>query len=173
MRRTLAVIAVLAAAAGFSPAEAQEATDRQASWSLVAAGADGRSLKLVYEAGGCSHRDGRVIVTETKWEIGIEVRHTVANAQGCTADSLAKPLVAQLDAPIDGRYISGPLRLGPGPLDGRRVPRVIGLSLPDAARVLAERGYHVRTTGLYRGGTVISQRRRGRTVTLRFTYSRR
>lgn len=180
MRPAVAVLALLALTFSFTPAVAQEGQDARAAWSLVAAGADGRSLKLVYEAGGCSRGDGRAVVTETNWEIHVEVRHTVAQADACPANSIAKAVTARLDAPIEGRFVTGSRGLGPLPVDSYRVPRVLGLSQPDAARVLGERGHHVRTRGLYTAGKVVSQRPRAgtrlrgrRTVTLRMTYARR
>ena len=177
MRRALALLALIACIC--TPAVAQEEREQPTAWSLAAAGADGRSLIVVYEAGGCS-QDGRVIVSETKREIGIEVRHTVALTGACPANTAPKALVARLDAPVSGRFVTGQNRLGPGPMPGWKVPRVRGLSPPDAARVLGEHGYHIRTRGRRTTGKVALQYPRAgtrlrarRTVTLRFTSARR
>jgi hypothetical protein len=180
-RGALTLLAVGAAVGAGGSAVAGGQPDSRvvaAPWQLVGA-EDGRTLKLLYETGGCYHGDGRVVVRESQTAIRLTVRETESTSEACPAFSRPLPLTAKLAGPVEGRFVDGPARTTLT-TSSDRVPRVVGLAPSDAARVLGERGYHVRTRGIWTQGKVASQRPRAGTklsgrklVTLTNTYPRR
>jgi len=193
MRSTVAVLVITAAAAavaagvagvaGVAGAQEQKTEEASAAWQLRGVSPDGRSLELVYEAGGCSAGDGRVVVEETFETVRVDVRHTVPGRSAgvaCPADSRPTPLTARLSKPVHGRRVEGQNTDHLLSDTGGRVPRVVGLSPGDAADLLGRRGYHVRTRGSNTTGQVGGQRPRAgsrlrgrRTVALSITFARR
>jgi hypothetical protein len=136
--------------------------ERDAPWVLLGVSADGRSLILGYESGGCLRDDGRALVSENEDRIVITVRQTdVVPGQGeaCPMDLAMPRTTAQLTRPIAGRTVEGGPRFTvhwpPGP-----VPRVIGLDRADAIAALRAQGHRARTVGRVRRGRVVAQRPR-------------
>ncbi len=149
---------------------------KPAAWGLVGVGSDLRTLKLVYESGGCSHGrgDGRATVTETTTgiEIAVDEEEVVAidtpdHVVSCPGDVRFEPLLVHLDRPVGGRPITrSPLLASVGlwALFPREVPRVLDLAPGDAIDVLSSQGFGVRRYGRRAGPVTFQTPRPGRRV---------
>ena len=179
MRRLLALAAAVASL-GAASAFAFTEQERDAPWMLLGVSADGRTLQLVYQGGGCLEEDGRPQVVEHPDRVAVRIRQTAfvpGEGEACTADLRFVPLDVRLAAPIAGRRVRGgpPFREH---LAAVRVPRVVGLDRADALGALRARHLRARTAGRRRRGRVAAQSprpgtrlRRGRTppvIRLRF-----
>lgn len=149
-----------------------------AKWQLLAVGAQGDRLKLVYESGGCRRVDGRATVSETdsRIRIAVDVSEVVAidtpdRQVICTADVQYRVLHVRLEQAVAGRPIIGGPRIRGGisnrtvTEDGRvipLVPRVIDLTARDATRVLRSQGFEVRRFGKRTGRVAFQSPRPGR-----------
>ncbi len=149
-------LAVLAATA--TAASAFELVQVPASWSVVAAGPQERSLEIEVHFGGCNQKgDFHATVTETPTSIGVSVLTSVsrptetppgAPRDACPLNFVSGARQVPLAAPIAGRRFYGlPAQGAPGPLPEpflspgalptqTAVPRVIGLAPSDAKRIL-------------------------------------
>jgi hypothetical protein len=152
---SIALLACVGLASAFTPRE------RDAPWQLAGVSADGRTLHLMYEGGGCLEADGRPVVTETDAAVTIVVHQTQqvpGEGEACTLEIRNLRVDAQLAAPVAGRRVLG------GPpfasfVKPTRMPRVTGLRRYDAARLIERCGLTVKLRGP-RGGTVVRQRPR-------------
>ena len=143
-----------------------------AQWQLLAVGANGDRLKLVYESGGCRRGDGRATVTESAARIRIAVDEgevvaidTPDRQVICTADVRYRVLDVRLKRAVAGRPIVGGPRVTGGSFNRRvipLVPRVIDLSARDATRVLRSQGFDVRRFGKRTGRVAFQSPRPGR-----------
>jgi hypothetical protein len=150
-----------------------------AKWQLLSVGSDPRTLKLVYESGGCRRGDGRATVHETKSRIRISVDEgevvaldTPDRQVVCPAILLFRKLSVVLRRPVAGRRIVGGPRIRGGGMVGRYVekngrliplaPRVIDLAFGDARAVLHSQDFEVRRFGARRGRVTFQSPRPGR-----------
>jgi PASTA domain len=177
MLRLLAVAAAVSAVAmaqGVSAA-AYRQTEAPAQWDVLETGAGGRSLIVVYTAGGCMGQ-ATATVTETTTSVSLSVMQPVAVPEGhneaCPADLVVATVRVALLRSLGGRSILGRPAAVHVPIIGfgvpnehgeieRKVPRLIGFSPTDAADALelAQLGERVRYKRLRSSlPRVISQR---------------
>lgn len=128
----------LMAAVAAIPAPTTEVRD--APWRLTGISKDTRTLKVVYEGGGCLRPDGRAVVDTTQEDaVRITVKQTAVVGAPCTTEYAFLPLDVRLGAPLAGRRVRG----GP-PMTAtnlaRVIPRVVGLRRVDAVAALAGQG---------------------------------
>lgn len=150
-----------------------------AKWQLLSVGRDSRTLKLVYESGGCRRGDGRATVVATRSRIRISVDEgevvaldTPDRQVVCPAILLYRKLSVALRRPVAGRRIVGGPRIRDSGLVGRQVeedgrliplaPRVIDLAFEDARAVLHSQDFKVRRFGARRGRVTFQSPRPGR-----------
>ena len=148
-------------------------TVRDSAWRLISISADQRTLKVVYEGGGCARADGKAVVTSGERAVRIHIRQTVVDDPyvACAAIYAFLPLRVHLGGRLAGRLITGGPHMQPTLL-ATRVPRLVGLRVRDARRALAGQELTARLRG--RGRIVRAQRPRpgarvpaSRAVTLR------
>lgn len=166
-----------------------------AKWQLLSVGSDSRTLKLVYESGGCRRGDGHATVVETRSRIRIAVDEgetvdfddTPDLPVVCPAVLIYRKLSVALRRPVAGRRIVGGPRIrDPGGIpgryveeDGRRIPlapRVIDLAFEDARATLRSQDFKVRRFGARRGRVTFQSPRPGRRApndTVSLTLGRR
>lgn len=110
-------------------------------WRLHQVTADGRGLVLTYDGGGCSKDNGRARVVETATSVRIRVvsPHEDEPLGGsiCPAVFRQYTTTARLRRPLDGRAVRGGPRCSICFDSTRRMPRVIGLRVNDARRLLS------------------------------------
>ena len=138
-----------------------------AKWQVLSVGRDSRTLKLVYESGGCRRSDGHAAVTESasRIRITVDVGEVVAidtpdRQVICTLELRFATLRVRLRRAVAGRPIRGDSLIAGG-LPGR-VPRVIDLAFGDARSVLRAQGFHVRRFGERSGRVAFQSPRPGR-----------
>jgi hypothetical protein len=142
------------------------------SWQLMDVTRDRRTLRLVYQSGGCLRGDGRATVTETRDRIEIAVDQGQVVAMDtpdgefvCTADLQFLRLDVRLDGPVRGRRVAGAPRIEgfdfpsrtatlPGGRIVALVPRVLGLAARDARALLSRQGFEPHGA---RRGRVVAQ----------------
>lgn len=164
MRRLLLVAAALLVLVAGTSAFAFTEQERDAPWVLLGVSADGRSLVVGYESGGCWLDDGRPVVSESKHGIVVTVRQTgrvPGEGEACTAEMRLPRVSVSLGAPLNGRRVQG------GPRSQEEyvrtpgvVPRMIGMDRRDAIAALRAQGFRVKTMGRVRRGKVVRQRPR-------------
>jgi hypothetical protein len=141
-------------------------------WKLMDVTRDRRTLRLVYQSGGCLRRDGNATVTQTRDRIEIAVDQGQVVAMdtpdgefACTRELLFLKLNVRLDRPVHGRRLAGGPQIdGIGfpsratTLPGGRVvplvPRVLGLAAQEARTMLSGQEFDVRGA---RRGRVVAQ----------------
>ena len=168
MRRPLLAAAVLLVLVAATSALAFTARERSAPWVLLGVSADGRSLVLGYESGGCLLDDGRPVVAESARRIVVTVRQTdrvPGDGEACPADLRLGRVSARVKGALNGRRVRGGPRFHERFVMPERVPRVVGLDRRDAGAALRAQAFRVRTVGQDRRGTVIRQRPRAGTPT--------
>jgi hypothetical protein len=155
-RRILGVaVVVLVAALGVAAVtlggdEESDYVWTETKWTLDAISRDQRKLTLAFPSGGCTNDKGRAHLQESRSFVQIRVEASNPRAEtACTADRRTGHAVVRLRERLEGRRIRGASkdwatsdgRLG-GPYVIRgeyvifRVPRVAGLSVSDARRLL-------------------------------------
>jgi hypothetical protein len=156
----LAALALLSLADGTG--KAFTPNTRDAAWQLLGVSADGRTLELGYEGGGCLRPDGRPRVAETKHRVTIAVRQTVdvpGAGEACSLELRRYRTSVVLDSSLDGRRVVG----GPAfdfDFPVRTVPRVLGMDRRDALKVLRQARLSRKIVSRVRHGKVIRQRPR-------------
>lgn len=159
---------VAAASGHHASASARASNAVRVPWVVLEAGPGARSLLIQYRAARCATRPGRARLREGRSAIAIVVRQPVPDTQHarfCSEIGTVTRLRIRLSAPISGRTIVGegyPWTLGRGSVSylGKPmqdppqpevvlplVPRVLGLSPPEATRVLSREGFRVKVTG--------------------------
>jgi hypothetical protein len=149
----LIALTVLGGSAAIAHADRREPAKAE----LAEIGRDGRSLLIrVQHNDGCA-RDGQATVRETAQAIEVAATQAVADDPGIMcAEALHFSLVrVPLAAPVHGRRVTGlaPLRVAPAPLYDHAdlrplMPRVVGLSRPDALAALQAAGIPARIAWL-------------------------
>ena len=125
-------------------------------WILDSVARDQRKLVLAFPAGGCTSDRGRAELEESRAfvRIGVQARKLRDRNTLCTAIGITGLVTVQLQHPLAGRRVLGASRIyGFEPLHGRSikrgpnyvflVPRVAGLALVDARRLLQAHGFRV------------------------------
>jgi hypothetical protein len=169
MRRLVPVAAMVLVLAAATSALAFTEQQRDAPWALLGVSANGRSLVVGYESGGCLIDDGHPVVSESKRGMVVTVRQSArvpGAGEACPADLRLPRVSVSLRAPLNGRRVQGGPRSEalyvrtPGV-----VPRVIGMDRRDAIAALRAQGFRVKTLGRVRRGEVVRQRPRPGAVT--------
>ena len=159
VRRLLGLCVALLLFGSAAAASAFTEVQRDAPWMLLGISADGRSLDVGYQGGGCLADDGRPRVVESARRVVVTLRQTVAvpaAGEGCTADLRLYRIWVSLDAPLHGRRVRGGPRFREH-FPVQVVPRVIGMDRRDAIAALRASGLRARTVGRVRRGRVIEQ----------------
>ena len=133
-----------------------------AKWQVLGIGRDRRTLRLIYEFGGCKRGDARISVSGTRSQvrIALDVGEVVAidapdPRPVCTLVLYTATTRVRLDGAVAGRPIVGDTRTV-GAWNAPRVPRVVDLAFSDARAALRAQDFHVRRVGPRRG-RVVSQ----------------
>jgi hypothetical protein len=124
-------------------------------WILDAISRDQRNLMLVFPSGGCTYDKGRAHLEESRDAVRIRVEARDPRvSRPCTSDLRAGKATVRLRAPLSGRRVLGAQRIGfmeplgvrsvrRGEYYIRLVPRVAGLAVADARRLLDAHGFRV------------------------------
>jgi hypothetical protein len=139
-----------------SPAEEDSAfVWAKTKWRLESISKDQRHLTLGFPSGGCTYDKGRAHLAESRDVVRISVE--ARNPQDdrlCTGDLRVGQAVVRLRRRLDGRRVLGGTRIGSLEFVGGRaikrgyryiqlVPRVAGLSVLDARRLLEAHGFNL------------------------------
>jgi hypothetical protein len=153
----LALVAAIAIAAGALNARKDgKYVWTETKWILHSISSNERELALAFPSGGCTSDRGRAEFEETAESVRIEVEsRDPLDAEVCTLDLRHGEATIRLRRPLNGRRVLGASRIGFfEPLGTRyllrgeraifRVPRVEGLAVVDAERLLEAHGFEVR-----------------------------
>ena len=120
-------------------------------WSLVQVGAHERSLEIIQDRGACESLNESVVQSSSFVRITITATSTLRPGSFCIDLLYIGRYAVPLSRPLAGRHIAGAERpsRGQGPYSPVKsgssypvVPRLVGLSPPDARYVLGGLGLH-------------------------------